>query len=345
MRAAAVLVVVGLALGACGSSDDDGRAAGPTTTAAPATTTTTAPKTCAPFGATDEVTGPAAITRTPAVALLRNVQVQASGCVDEVAFLFAGGIPAWTVGYRDGPFTEDPSDRPVPVSGSAFLHVAMQGASGVDLAGDQPIENYDGPTTLTPAAPSGVVEIQRLGDFEAVSTWVAGLGGRRPFEVVVRGDQLVLRVAAPTPRTTACRLDATGPTIAYPADWYAELSDRWACRYFDPKPFPVFPATNASDWSVTAELADADAATVLGRMAGGDSQIARTETKVAGHDATILDVVANGAGMLPAGWGYRMYVVDFGPRALQLSGSPAAPGPGIADHAAAVDRMAALVTR
>jgi hypothetical protein len=329
-----VAVAVALLAAACGSSS--------TPSAGPTTSDTASP--CPSFGATADASGEAAVTADPAVALLRNVQVQASACVDEVAFSFFGGLPGWSVGYADEPLTEDPSGRPVSVAGDGALVVRFEPASGVDQSQDQPTETYDGPTAMTPPGPSDVREVRRLGDFEAVTSWVLGVDGKRPFEVVARGDeQLVVRLPATTPRVTRCTSTDADVTIGYPADWYAELSDRWACRYFDPAPFVVHPATNDFRWAVTVQAADVDAEAVLARMTG--EHPTTSTTTVAGLPATVVDVVSDGSGLLPADYTYRMYVVDTGPRALLLTGAAAPPGSAVDASRTDVDRIASMIGR
>jgi len=325
-------------------SSDSERSTTTTTSTTAATTTTAAPATCNAFGGFDQSVGAAKPGDRP-VALLSNVQVQASDCVDEVAFDFAGGTPGWTVAYVDPPFTLDPSDRPAVVAGNAFLRVTLRPASGVDLSASEPHQLYDGPTSMTPPLPSGIESVVELGDFEAVTTWVVGLPERRPFEVVQRDEQIVVRLAAPTPRVARCELPNAPLTLGLPAGWYAELSDRWACQYLHSSPFVVHPATNDFRWLVTAQVADVAAAEVLGRMRSGDDRIASTSTTVGGLPATRLDVTAGGSGLFPDGWRYRMYVVDTGANATTFTSAAAAPGPGVATSLAAVDGIVALVAR
>ena len=332
-RVVAALLLVGVS---CGRSS--------TPTTAPSTTTATrAGAECSRFGGTTDLSGASAVTRAPAIALLRNVQVQTSACVDEVAFSFMGGLPGWSIGYANGPLTEDPSGRPVSVTGDAALVVRFEPAAGVDLAQDQPVVTYDGPTAMTPPDPADVVELRRLGDFEAVTSWALGLRDKRPFEVVARDEQLVVRVAAHARRATRCGLPDSGVTVGYPADWYVELSDRWSCQYFDPAPFIVHPATNDFRWAVTVQVADVNAEGVLARMSS--EKLSTRATEVAGAPATVVDVVSDGRGLLPAGYTFRMYVVDIGPRALTISGASSPPGPRVEVNRAAVDRIAAMVKR
>jgi hypothetical protein len=348
----AVLAAAALLLaGACGSGDDGGPAATTTltsTTGRPASTTTSttaAPADCPTFGALDERTAAPAVTREPKVALLLNVQVQASACVDEVAFTFAGGVPGYTVGYQEGPLTEDPSDRPMTVAGAGHLVARFEPAAGFDLSVDQAPQIYDGPMAMRPPVPSGIADLQRIGDFEVVLSWVAGVAERQPFEVVRRGEQLVVRLPAPAPRETRCLVDGDGFSVGAPADWFVELSDRWRCRYLDPEPFIVYPGTNDIRWAVTVQQADVDAQAFLERLEGstGLERIDKRAGEVAGRKATILDLTENGEGMLPAGFQHRMYVVDAGARALTIMGRPAPAGPAVATNRAAVDAIAGAV--
>ena len=96
---------------------------------------------------------------------------------DRVVFQFHGhAAPDVTATYV-GRITEDPSDRPVPLRGSAFLSVVFDGGR-LDTA---PIEldpskvvRYDGPTRLTPRHPI-LQELAVSGDFEAVLSFGLGL--------------------------------------------------------------------------------------------------------------------------------------------------------------------------
>jgi hypothetical protein len=337
-RLTVLMVILALAVAACG--DDTSPSAGSSSSTDPADR-------CTGIGGLDDRSGAARLSakQPPPIPLLANVQVQASGCVDEIAFLFYGGIPGWSVRYEEGPFTQDGSGDPVTVAGEAFLRVRLEPASGVDLSGDSANQVYDGPTSLRPPRPSGVSEIVRAGDFEAVTTWIVGLPGRRPFEVVQRDEQLVIRMAADAPRATSCSLTGAPLRIGYPDDWYAELSDRWSCRYFDPAPFAVYPATNDFRWRVTVVVADAPASVVLDRVDADGSTITKTATRVGGLPATRIDVKETGDGMLPAGWGYRMYVVDTGGNAVTIMGAAAGTEAGIAANARDADTIAELAVQ
>ena len=332
-----IALIIGTAVAGCGSPTSPSGSGTTTTSGTPSTTAA-----CPAFGSARPASGgPAA--GPPGLVLLRNVQVQASSCVDEVSFLFWKGTPGWSAGYQAGPLVLDPSGQPAVVPGAAHLVVRLEHSSGVDLSVNPPRPSYDGPTVMSPGSPTDVAGIRRLGDFEGVTTWAVGLPDRRPFEVVTRGDQLVVRMAAPAPRSTRCAAPGSAVRISYPVGWYTELSPRWACRYFDPGPFIVYPATDAMDWAVTAQAADAPAATVVARLTSDESARVR-QSRVAGLQATVLDVTARGQGLYPAGYGYRIYVLPTSPTAFVISSRPSPPGAEADRSRAAADRLASLIT-
>ena len=334
---AVVVVAAALLLAAgCDAADED---AGPpptttttTTTAitttepAPSTTTSTPPvPSCPSFGSFEPRSGRAVLSGEQPLALLVNVQAQASACVDEVAFTFHGGLPAYSVGYRSGPTGNE-------------LVTRFEPASGVHPEGHA---IYDGPTTMRAKAPSGVVELRRLGDSDRVLSWSIELAERRPFEVVARDEQLVVRLAPATPRETRCTEEG-GFTVGYPATWFAELSDPWACGSFHREPFVIRPGTDDVRSSVNVERLDVDAASYLDRLAtsSGIARQSRSSATVAGRPATVVDIVTDDQQPVPAGFVYRLYVVDAGPRALLISGDPAPDGPAGAQRRAEVDAIA-----
>ncbi|HEY4633017.1 MAG TPA: hypothetical protein VIH00_03785, partial [Candidatus Limnocylindrales bacterium] len=76
-----------------------------------------------------------------------------------------------------------------------------------------------------------------------------------------------------------------------------------------------------------------------------DSKVITSATRVGGLPATRVDVTETGTGMLPSGWGYRMYVVDTGGNALTITGAAAGSEVGIASNAQDVDAIADLAAR
>ena len=181
------------ALVACGSDADTGTAASTTTsvstqgessTTAPSSTTSST--TGAPSGgltgaSEDPEAGPSTGTT---VALLGNVRVARNDGFDRVVFEFTGdALPEWEVAYQDGPFTSDGEGAPVAVDGGAYLRVLMRGASGFDMDTGQ--QTYDGGDRIdgTASGAEQVVEVVRLGDFEAQMEWIVGLDEKVPFKV------------------------------------------------------------------------------------------------------------------------------------------------------------------
>jgi hypothetical protein len=207
--AAALVLVAGLA--ACGDDDDVAGDATATTAADPGEATTAPSPTSEPpasDGATTASTGDGADTTVPrpcepelgdvpssgtpegGVALLTDLVVDQTTCHATVTFSFATGdgstvpspvIPGFTVERAEPPFTQDASGEPVEVDGDTFVLVRLEPASVVDLSGDEVVETYTGPDELLPTTEGPVVEVQLLGSFEAVTTWVIGLRGEWGF--------------------------------------------------------------------------------------------------------------------------------------------------------------------
>ena len=115
--------------------------------------------------------------------LLTAVRLGAHPGFDRVVFEFRAALPGFDVRYVDPPILADGSGEPVPVDGSAFLQVRMEPASGFDMESGTPA--YTGPDRLggASAGTAAVREVVRTGDFEAVLTWVVGVGRRAGFRV------------------------------------------------------------------------------------------------------------------------------------------------------------------
>ena len=176
-----VLVVVAATAAGCGgssSTSSEPPAAGTTTVTAPETTTSEQADPLAGAG-TSIVVAP---TTAKAIALLERVAVGHHDGYDRVVFQFRDeGLPGYRIEYMEPPLKEDGSGNPVDISGSAFLVVRMEPASGFDLNTGEGEMTYKGPKRLTG---TGVMkEVVRTGDFEAVLTWAVGLDGKVPFRV------------------------------------------------------------------------------------------------------------------------------------------------------------------
>lgn len=298
---------------------------------------------CPQAGSTRTSSGPSTVTRSPRVALIRNVQVQAGGCADVVEFLFWGGVPGWSVAYQRGRLRFDPSGRPARVPGRVHLVVPLSPASGTDPVTGAAV--YGGPPAMRPARPSAVRGLRRLGDFEAVTTWAVGLPSRRPFAVRVASGRLVISVAAPSPRPRRCLLRQAHLRPGYPPGWFADLTPEWACGYFGPRPFPIVPNSDAFTWTETVETTTLPPAEVVA-AALRNGGLRRRSTCVAGYPATVLDVtVPDNAPFLPAGYRYRLYVVAARPHTVLIQSVPVPPGPAVQRTRRAVDQVAHLTRR
>lgn len=86
-------------------------------------------------------------------------------------------LPKYTVNKVDQ-VTQDGSGNPVQIGGQALYSLVMQGASGVDLSGPQPVVTYNGPREFKPNFPA-LVELEHAGDFENVLSWGIGVKGPR----------------------------------------------------------------------------------------------------------------------------------------------------------------------
>jgi hypothetical protein len=118
---------------------------------------------------------------TPAEPIpLTAVRVGIHDGVARIVFEFAGAdVPAFDIAPAEPPFVQDASGLPVDVPGTASLRIHFPFATGMST--------YDGPTTF--AAPgtgsTTLASLVRIGDFEAVMTWVAGTAGPACVRVTI----------------------------------------------------------------------------------------------------------------------------------------------------------------
>ena len=171
VRAILLLVTALLLAGCTGDNDDE------------ASTTSTATSTDAPptldGAATDPVSSEATITET---ALLTAVRAATHPGYDRIVFEFRNGVPGYDVRYVEPPVLADGSGEEVAVAGTAVLLVRMEPALDADLTQESAPETYTGPTRFSPDT-AAVVELVRIGGFEAVLTWAIGVDGEQPFRV------------------------------------------------------------------------------------------------------------------------------------------------------------------
>jgi hypothetical protein len=135
---------------------------------------------------------------------LTDIRTVGNDCYARIVFEMqdeggaANGTISYEIEYRRPPFA-GPSGIPEQVAGEAFLHVLFRGARGYDgMTGEQ---TYTGPLEIVPTGLTGVRELQRIEDFEAILVWVIGLDRYRSFDVhqLDRPDRLVIDIGPPAP--------------------------------------------------------------------------------------------------------------------------------------------------
>lgn len=135
---------------------------------------------------------------------LVNVRVGSHTGYDRITFEFAdpkapspaNTLPQYAVQKVDA-VTQDGSGNPIQINGAALYSVVMQGASGVDLSGENVVETYKGPKEFKPNFPT-LLELEHAGDFENVLSWGIGLKG--PRCITARQLNTPLRLVLDIPR-------------------------------------------------------------------------------------------------------------------------------------------------
>lgn len=188
MTRASLLTIGVLALAGCGggSKQASSTATKPATTEATSTTATTQTSTEANTGI-DPLAGantaPVVVKASnTATALLTGVRAARHEGYDRVVFEFANELPGYDVRYVSRPIVEDASGREVAVNGGYVVRIRMENALDADLTKSTAPRTYKGPDRFTPGTPE-VAELVRIGGFEGVLTWAAGLQDRVDFRV------------------------------------------------------------------------------------------------------------------------------------------------------------------
>ncbi len=123
---------------------------------------------------------------------ITDVRVGTHDGYDRIVFQFSGGIPQYSIETATPPFIADPSGQPLTVQGNAFLRITLRGATKMTDAGDS---SYSGQRNFALTFPV-LVNLVEGGDFEAVSTWYAGLSRASCLRVssLTEPDRLVVDV-------------------------------------------------------------------------------------------------------------------------------------------------------
>ncbi len=188
------------------------RAAG---TAAPSGTA--APR--SPYPSASSASGAPAATGTPAVespppvaapagypddgpdGLLASIRTEKYAGHDRVVFQFHGrSTPAASVDYRHE-ITTDAADTSVPLSGSAFVHLAFHNArldTAPVVSDPSKAQRYTGPTRLAPNYPI-LRELATAGDFEGVLSFGLGLSTVSGLSVITSPGSYALDLWSTAP--------------------------------------------------------------------------------------------------------------------------------------------------
>jgi hypothetical protein len=125
---------------------------------------------------------PSASATTPSI-----VSVVASG--DALRLTFVAGTPQFQVQPQStANFSMDPSGKPVALAGSAGVRIVLQG-----FRGDR--SNYNGPVSTTSSGPI-LLQAYRIGDFEGMVTFGAGVNGPACANVEASGSTLTFHFIA-----------------------------------------------------------------------------------------------------------------------------------------------------
>jgi hypothetical protein len=141
----------------------------PTPTAVPTPETSLPPFVCG-----ETLRRPGTVPR----AQITGLEVVNEDGVGRITFTFepegnVAAVPEVGVRPAEPPFTQDPSGMPLEVPGVGFVSVVLFGGTALDENFEP---TFEGPFDVDPAG-EPIVAFRRAGDFEAVSSFVAGLAG------------------------------------------------------------------------------------------------------------------------------------------------------------------------
>ena len=138
---------------------------------------------------------PASAHPVPGAPVLKAIRTGRHGTYERLTLEFAASFGEVKVFYVPV-VHEDPSDKVVPLKGTAFLNVVVHDAMAVFPP--VPVTPYAGPSTVTPNYPT-LKQVSISGDFEAVLSFGVGLGRIAGFRVfrLRSPERLVVDVAEP----------------------------------------------------------------------------------------------------------------------------------------------------
>lgn len=117
-------------------------------------------------------------TRAPA--LLRDVRVAAHDDFDRIVLDFGDdALPGYRVEYVDRPVRACGSGAVVELPGDAWLSIELSPANAHDEQGRATVTTRDLPVSLPV-----ILRVRSTCDFEAIVTWVAGVGAPNRFRVL-----------------------------------------------------------------------------------------------------------------------------------------------------------------
>jgi hypothetical protein len=91
--------------------------------------------------------------------------------------------------------TTDGEGAPVDVEGNAFVAISFH-AIGVKLTGEEPEKVYKGPTEFKTGY-SNLLEVEQLGDYEAIVSWGMGLQRESCFRVTASATEITVEFPSP----------------------------------------------------------------------------------------------------------------------------------------------------
>ena len=105
---------------------------------------------------------------------LSKVTTRKDNCIDNVQFDFTPGVPAWSVGYQPGPFT-DKTGKAVTPPGTYYLVVEFQGVSA----------SYAGPTSVSDSSLNYVKQVTEAAGANGADEWVISLDQKLQYTTSV----------------------------------------------------------------------------------------------------------------------------------------------------------------